>query len=137
MSSGVAVSDDCISVFQELKLKKKFKFIVFSLSNDNRTIVVEKTVEQGDYDDFIENLPNDECRYAVFDFEYDTNGEGMRNKICFYAWSPDTAKIKQKMLYAASKDALRKKLSGISSEIQGTDLSEVSYQTVFDRIAGR
>lgn len=41
------------------------------------------------------------------------------------------------MLYAASKDALRRKLVGVASEIQGTDLSEIAYETVFDRVAGR
>lgn len=43
--------------------------------------------------------------------------------------SPDDSKIKQKMLYASSKDALRKSLVGISSEIQGTDMSEVAHET--------
>jgi len=43
--------------------------------------------------------------------------------------SPDDSKIKQKMLYASSKDALRKSLVGISSEIQGTDSSEVAHET--------
>lgn len=37
--------------------------------------------------------------------------------------------MKQKMLYASSKEALRKALVGIAAEIQGTDLSEVSYGT--------
>jgi cofilin len=41
------------------------------------------------------------------------------------------------MLYAASKDALRRKLVGIASEVQGTDLSEVAYDVVMDRVAGR
>jgi cofilin len=48
--------------------------------------------------------------------------------------SPDTSKIKPKMLYASSKDALRKKLDGIYTEIQCTDLSEVSYETVLDKV---
>lgn len=48
--------------------------------------------------------------------------------------SPDTAKIKHKMLYASSKDALRRKLDGIFSEIQCTDLSEVSYDFVLDKV---
>lgn len=43
--------------------------------------------------------------------------------------APDNAKIKQKMLFASSKDALRKALVGIAVEIQGTDASEVSYET--------
>lgn len=43
--------------------------------------------------------------------------------------SPDDSKIKQKMLFASSKDALRRSLVGIASEIQGTDYSEVAYES--------
>jgi cofilin len=49
--------------------------------------------------------------------------------------APDTAKIKQKMLYASSKDALRKKLVGIATEIQATDLSEIAYDVVLDKVS--
>jgi cofilin len=42
--------------------------------------------------------------------------------------SPDTAKIKQKMVFASSKDALRRSLVGIAVEIQGTDPSEVAHE---------
>lgn len=41
--------------------------------------------------------------------------------------SPDESKIKTKMLYASSKDALRRSLVGIAHEIQGTDHSEIAY----------
>ena len=43
--------------------------------------------------------------------------------------SPDDAKIKQKMLFASSRDALRRSLVGIATEIQGTDYSEVEHDT--------
>jgi hypothetical protein len=33
------------------------------------------------------------------------------------------------MLFASSKDALRRQLVGISTEIQGSDISEVDHQT--------
>jgi tRNA U34 2-thiouridine synthase MnmA/TrmU len=49
--------------------------------------------------------------------------------------SPDSSKIKQKMLYAASKDALRKKLVGVATEIQATDLSEISHDIVLDKVS--
>lgn len=49
--------------------------------------------------------------------------------------SPDDSKVKQKMLYASSKDALRKALVGIATEIQGTDFSEVSYETVLEKVS--
>lgn len=54
--------------------------------------------------------------------------------LCIYSRAPDTSKVKQKMLYASSKDAIRKKLVGIGAEIQGTDLSEVSYEAVLEKV---
>jgi cofilin len=51
-----------------------------------------------------------------------------------YRRSPDSAKVKSKMLYASSKDGLRKSLNGIAAEIQGTDYDEVAHETVLDRI---
>jgi Cofilin/tropomyosin-type actin-binding protein len=43
--------------------------------------------------------------------------------------SPDGAKIKNKMVFASSKDALRRSLVGIATEIQGTDFDEIAYET--------
>ncbi|CAO3633492.1 unnamed protein product [Mucor fragilis] len=133
MSSGVAVNDECLSLYQDLKLGKKYKYIIFKLSDDNSEIVVEKKADSGDYDDFLAELPENEPRYAVYDFEYEKPGEGKRSKITFYAWIPDTSKVRQKMLYASSKDALRKNLVGLAIEIQGTDASEVCYEAVLDK----
>lgn len=42
---------------------------------------------------------------------------------------PDNCKVKAKMIYAASKDAIRKSLQGIATEVQATDASEISYET--------
>jgi len=43
--------------------------------------------------------------------------------------SPDNARIKFKMMYASSKDALRRSLVGVAAEIQGTDADDVSHGT--------
>jgi len=110
-------------------LKKQLKYIIFTLNNTKTEVVVLKTSQSTDYEKFLSDLPETECRWAIYDFEYD-NGEGKRNKLLFYSWSPDTSRIKEKMVYAASKDALRKALDGIAAEIQGTDSSEVSFETV-------
>lgn len=86
MSTGVSVNDECISTYQDLKLKKKFKFIVYKIGSNSTQIQVEKTVEDGTYDDFVACLPENDCRYAVYDLEYTSGNEGVRNKICFYTW---------------------------------------------------
>lgn len=119
----------------ELKLRKKYKYIIYRLNDDNTSIIIDKKVEKSDkYEDFITELPEDDCRYAVCDFEFEKSpGEGIRNKICFVVWVPDTSKVRQKMLYASSKDALRKKLAGVATEVQATDMSEVSHEAILDK----
>ncbi|CCE63502.1 hypothetical protein TPHA_0F00150 [Tetrapisispora phaffii CBS 4417] len=133
--SGVAVADESLSAFNDLKLGKKHKFILFGL-NDNKTeIVVKETSNDDSYDTFLEKLPENDCLYAVYDFEYEISGnEGKRSKIIFFTWSPDTAPVRSKMVYASSKDALRRSLNGVAADIQGTDFSEVAYETVLDRV---
>jgi len=133
MSSGVTVNPDCLEQFTQLKLKKKAKYIIFTLNKDNTEIVVEKSSDSQSYDDFIKDLPEDGCRWAVYDLEFEKEDGGKRNKICFYSWAPDDAKVKAKMVFASSKDALRRSLVGISTEIQGTDFSEVAYEIVLDK----
>ncbi|KAI0693208.1 hypothetical protein BC835DRAFT_1354443 [Cytidiella melzeri] len=135
MASGVGVNSDCLSAFQELKLGKKHKYIIYSLSPRLDEIVVEKTSTDSNYETFVGDLPETECRWAVYDFEYEAEaGAGKRNKLIFISWSPDDAKIKSKMLYASSRDALRRALVGIASEIQGTAFDEISQEAVLEKV---
>jgi len=133
MSSGVGVNSECLTVFQDLKLGKKYKYLTFRISDDKTEIVVEKTSTSGEYDEFLADLPENACRWAVYDFEFEREDGGRRNKIVFYSWSPDSAKIKDKMVAASSRDVLRRALVGIAIEIQGTDYSEVAHETVLDK----
>lgn len=144
--SGVGLGPDCVSTFEELKLKKTYSYIIYKLSDDRKTIIVDKKDKtdtavgekspQSAYEDFVGALPDADCRYAVFDFYYEIDAtEGKRNKIVFVTWSPDDAPIRSKMVYASSKDALRRSLNGIGTEIQGTDFSEVAYETVLEKVA--
>jgi cofilin len=67
-------------------LKHKHRYIIFTLNKDLTEIVVEKTSSAADYDDFIADLPEVECRWAVYDFEFEKEGGGKRNKIVFISW---------------------------------------------------
>jgi cofilin len=77
-----------VKAFEELKLGKKSKYIIFTLNDKKSEIIVEKVSLGGDYDDFVEDLPATECRWGVFDLEYkkDGEGEGKRNKLIFVSW---------------------------------------------------
>jgi len=145
--SGVSVAPDCITKFNELKLNKKLKFIIYKLSDDYKEIVIEETSDNGDWDVFREKLLNAQSksktgkvgkgpRYAIYDFDYElSGGEGSRSKITFIAWSPDDAGIQPKMVYASSKDALKRALNGIATEFQANDEEDIEYGSVLKKVS--
>jgi cofilin len=101
--SGVSVAPECIQAFNDLKLGKSTKWIIYKISDDWKEIVVEESSTDPDYSKFREKLLNAKSknkrgeegiggRYAVFDVEYDAEGgEGKRSKITFISWVPDDA----------------------------------------------
>ncbi len=91
-SSGVGVSEECIASFQDIKSHRKFKYIIYGLNPTNTEIIVLKASNETDYDVFVGELPGNECRWAVYDFEYEVEG-GKRNKLVFYSWCVTGSKI--------------------------------------------
>ncbi|KAJ3985271.1 hypothetical protein F5890DRAFT_1511250 [Lentinula detonsa] len=85
-SSGIGVHPGCLQDYQTLKLGKKLKYIIFKFSPDFKEIVTEKTSESDKYEDFLSDLPEDQCRFAVYDFHFQKEGAGQRNKVCFFLW---------------------------------------------------
>jgi cofilin len=42
-------------------------------------------------------------------------------------WNPDNARIKDKMLYSGSKEAVKAALNGVGIHINATDYSELDF----------
>ncbi|KAG8363327.1 hypothetical protein BUALT_Bualt19G0010900 [Buddleja alternifolia] len=133
-ASGIAVSDECKLRFVELKAKRDHRYIVFKIDGGLQQVMVEKVGSHGEtYEDFSNSLPADDCRYAVFDYDFTTAENCHKSKIFFFAWSPEIARVRTKMLYASSKDRFKRELDGIQVELQATDPSEMSLDTIKER----
>ncbi|KVI04942.1 actin-depolymerizing factor 2-like [Cynara cardunculus var. scolymus] len=133
-ASGMAVHDECKLKFMDLKAKRTFRFIIYKIEEKQKQVIVEKLGEPAEtYDEFAACLPADECRYAVFDFDFMTAENVPKSRIFFIAWSPDTAKVRSKMIYASSKDRFKRELDGIQVELQATDPSEVGLDVIKSR----
>ncbi|GAB7360099.1 hypothetical protein MBLNU230_g7863t1 [Neophaeotheca triangularis] len=145
--SGVSVTPDCISAFNDLKLGKSTKWIIYKISDDWKEIQVEESSSDPDYSKFREKLVNAKSkdkkgqegkggRYAVFDMEFDApGGEGKRSKITFISWVPDDAAQYPRMMYSSSKDALKRALNGIAADIQANDEDDIEYDTLIQRVS--
>ncbi|KAK4940078.1 hypothetical protein LTR28_009224 [Elasticomyces elasticus] len=146
-TSGVSVSPECIQAFNELKLGKSTKWIIYKISDDWKEIVVEEKSTSPDYNAFREKLLAAKSkdrkgkegmggRYAVFDVEYELEGgEGSRSKITFIAWCPDDAPTYPRMMYSSSKDALKRALNGLAAEIQANDPDDIEFENVKSRVS--
>ncbi len=86
----------------------------------------------GKFDDFVKLLPENDCRYALYDFNFTTLDGRPTSKLCMISWSPDSSKVKSKMLYAGSKDALSRVFVGVATKVTATDLSELTEEICLD-----
>jgi cofilin len=85
---SISVADECISAFNQLRTgpeSTRPKFIIYKISDDNKSIVVEETSTAKDYEFFRQKLSaavdkdgNPAPRYAIYDMEYDLGSEGKR-----------------------------------------------------------
>ncbi|GME30773.1 Actin-binding cofilin/tropomyosin type [Neofusicoccum parvum] len=152
----VSVSPDCVSIFNELKLGKDLKWIVYMIADNGKEIVVEKSEkkseesEEDQWNKFREFLLNSKtknkagkegpgARYAIYDVEYDaaagSYGEGLRNKITFLSWIPDNLAPWPKMVYSSSKDAIKRSLNGVAVDIQANDEADIEYEAVLATVS--
>jgi cofilin len=85
-SSGAAVNDECVTKFNELQAKRLHRFVTYKLEN-SKEIVVDITGERAaTYEDFTKALPENDCRFAVYDFDYMTKEEVPKSKIFYIFW---------------------------------------------------
>lgn len=81
------MDDDCKLKFLELKSKRNYRYIVFKIDDGFQQVTVEKLGGQSEgHPDFNNSLPPDDCRYAVYDYDYISNENCRKSKIFFIAW---------------------------------------------------
>uniref|UniRef100_A0A2I3SLF9 ADF-H domain-containing protein n=1 Tax=Pan troglodytes TaxID=9598 RepID=A0A2I3SLF9_PANTR len=150
MASGVAVSDGVIKVFKDMKMrkssmpeeaKKRKKVVFFCLSEDKKNIILEegKEILVGDvgqtvnnlYATFVKMLPYKDHRYALYDTTYETK-ESKEEDLVFIFWAPESGKI----ISASSKDAIKKKLTGIKHALQAKCYKEVKDHCTLAEMLG-
>lgn len=142
MSCITGVSHEFIEKFNLMKHQNMYQFIIAKINANDiegfdkkiRNIVIEvdsfkeysKDIEPTiAYQDFIEYLPKSECRYCYYNFN---------SKIILIVWVPESAKIKDKMYSCSFKETMKKVTPGISHEIGATDLTEMDYQDIQERL---
>jgi len=107
--------------------------LLFKLSDDLKTVIVDcEGAPDASHEELMSKLSPKDCRYAVSMVHYDSP-DGPREKLVFIMWAPDTAPLKAKMIYAGTKDSVKKALVGVQVEIHGTDATEITMDAIIDK----
>eukprot|EP00286_Rhodomonas_abbreviata_P019353 CAMPEP_0181297620 /NCGR_PEP_ID=MMETSP1101-20121128/5336_1 /TAXON_ID=46948 /ORGANISM="Rhodomonas abbreviata, Strain Caron Lab Isolate" /LENGTH=138 /DNA_ID=CAMNT_0023402567 /DNA_START=30 /DNA_END=446 /DNA_ORIENTATION=+ len=125
MSSGVTVADGVSADFDAFKKNTSTStYMIFKI--DGSHVVEESRSEDKNFETFLAELPADDCRYAVYSMDYTTDDGRPTNKIVFFTWVPDTAKVKSKMIYASTVAAVVAAFGSLPIKIHATDMSEIT-----------
>jgi len=144
--SGIQVDDAIATLFNEMKLRSIHKWATFKIENKKKIVIdqvgdpvkTESFEEEVKYwQEFLEKLGLGanpaQARYGLYDFS--TQKEGRKiEKLGFIFWCPDDVKVGDRMIYASSKDTVKKSFSGLSIELQFNDAGDADYQTVIDEV---
>lgn len=139
MSSGVPVDNKVLSTFKEI-MGRKFRAAIFKINGDLTLIEVEDTAPiaagapKGNWEAMCKKLPETDCRYLAYDFEYEHQG-AKKNRIIFVLWSPDSAPTKSKLVYAASREGIVSQLQGVQRAIEANDDDEIDYNAISKKLA--
>ena len=127
--TGIPTETECVSEYTAMKLNKaKYAYLIFGMDKDYSKIQISKKGEENaSYDEFVAELPLDDCRYAVVNIKFSLEDGGEREKLLFIQWSPNKAKLKSKMLYSTSKEDFKKQLNGVAIELQANGPEEVTF----------
>uniref|UniRef100_A0A1D1Y5J6 Actin-depolymerizing factor 5 n=1 Tax=Anthurium amnicola TaxID=1678845 RepID=A0A1D1Y5J6_9ARAE len=131
---GIDVSEECRNSFMDMKWKRVHRYVVYKIDERSGVVTVDKVGAPGEgYEELAASLPNDDCRYAVYDFDFVTVDNCPRSKIFFITWAPSSSRIRAKMLYATSKEGVRRVLEGVHYDMQVTDPTEMGIDIIRDR----
>lgn len=85
-STGVTVDDAVVAQFTEFKkASNKTTFITYKI--DNGVIVSEFTSGENEtFETFLKQLPEDDCRYAIYSMDFTTSDGRPANKLVSITW---------------------------------------------------
>ncbi|GLA12841.1 hypothetical protein AnigIFM62618_009356 [Aspergillus niger] len=136
---SVNITNECITAYKELLYKRgadKPAFVIYKISDDERSIVVKESSPEKNYEAFLQKLTSAHDsdgkpapRYAIYDVEYDLLEDGRRATIVFISWMPDVTSTRIRMLYASTKEQLRKALD-VKVSIHADDVHDIEWKTV-------
>merc|ERR1711962_121477 len=137
--AGVELAEECMDVYTDIMINKKYPYAIFLIA-DGKIQVEAKGEKDGSseeqYARFLDDLQKkdgdrDDCRYALYDYEFLSPQEGEPKWIMFLLeWIPDTSDVKTRMMYTSSFRTLMQAFNGVARRKEAMDISEIQQAEI-------
>ena len=153
-NTGFKVNEECKTLYEEFKMSgtklPKYDYIVLVPDGDKGVVIVGDSPPYGesagmdDYKDSTNEPPSfkrlrnylktKSAAYCFYDFRWvqaDGASEQSKTEIKFIAWSDDNkATGREKMIFAGTKDAVKKALKHDNKDHSANDESDLVYKDI-------
>ena len=130
VSVGITPTEEQVTLYNQLKVDKSIRGIILALNKDRNGLEIEHTFDrETTIKDLHSKLPNNNCRYVIWDFDYETfeNPPRATSKLLLILWSPDIAPIKVKVPFTSTKNDIKAAFTGIQRDLLASDLSILDH----------
>ncbi|DBA83549.1 TPA: hypothetical protein ACH3X2_006469 [Trebouxia sp. C0005] len=160
--SGIAVTEDAVNLYYYMKAKSvvranccsaalslklasmpsnhdmsslQYRWALWKLNDaGNEVVIAGVGAKDSPLSELLGLLPNTDCRYGVYDYQFVNSDGCIFNKLIFLNWAPDTARIKAKMMYASTKDFFKGHLDGLSIELQANEHDDITEEAIGESV---
>jgi len=124
--AGIGIREECVNLFMHMKTRSAYKWMTFKVDDSGRYVVPDRLGNKNaTFQEFVACLPDGQCRYAAYDYEYTSPERGSFSKLVFVNWAPDGCNIRTKMMFASTKDFFKGFLDGVGAELQACERDEI------------
>lgn len=133
MSQDLGLGPDALSAYSDMVDEGEVTYLIFKIDEDGSTIVPEKDGEG--HDDFLANLPDDECRWGLSEMDLGPYGSLCSFEPVLFTWLPPGAPEAERALYERSSGILAEGFDNVLVSTAVTGSAEASHEAVLNQLA--
>lgn len=129
------MSNEAKVVYEDVKRNKSFRYIIYTIRDEKEIIIETKGPRTTTYQDFLLHMKTfkDQCRYILYDYPtYSVDPPIEVDRLLLITWCPDSATVRDKILFASTNNILRDVFSGVYRHVQACDFDELSQKDIED-----
>eukprot|EP01080_Neovahlkampfia_damariscottae_P008554 gene8554-377_t len=132
----VTVDPEITSLYQELKMKEKYSWLVYNMDSTFEKIEFLSKSEENtvlDLNELRKHFPENECRMATILYKWKLENNSERAKILHICWCPLASKVKERMCFAGAIGYLLKETKN-EFILQADDMDGLSDDVIYEKL---